>query len=75
MELGIKTEDTGQVSKHCLSLKTFIPNFLAFLVSSRVETSCIRKMSFSVTSAKREFIRELKQQRRERQRKRCKTMD
>ena len=31
----IRTEDTGHVSKlllkHCLSLKTFIPNFVAFL--------------------------------------------
>ena len=41
--------------KHCLSLKTFIPNFVAFFVSLAVVISCIRKMSFSVTSAKREF--------------------
>ena len=41
--------------KHCLSLKTFIPNFVAFLVSLGIVISCIRKMSLSVTSAKREF--------------------
>ena len=40
--------------KHCLSLKNFIPNFVAFLVSLGIEISCIRKMSFSVTSAKQE---------------------
>ena len=43
--------------KHCLSLKTFIPNFVAFFVSLAVVISCVRKMSFSVTSAKREFTR------------------
>ena len=41
--------------KHCLSLKTFIPNFVAFLVSLGTVIYCIRKMSFPVTSAKREF--------------------
>ena len=43
------------VLKHCLSLKTFIPNFVAFFVSLAVVISCVRKMSYSVTSAKREF--------------------
>ena len=42
--------------KHCLSLKTFIPNFVAFLVSIGIVISCIHKMSFSVTSAKQEFM-------------------
>ena len=41
--------------KHCLSLKTFIPNFVAFFVSLGIVIFCIQKMSFSVTSAKREF--------------------
>ena len=41
--------------KHCLSLKTFIPNFVAFFVSLAVVISCVRKMSLSVTSAKQEF--------------------
>ena len=41
--------------KHCLSLKTFIPNFVAFFISLGIVISCIRKLSFSVTSAKREF--------------------
>ena len=41
--------------KHCLSLKTIIPNFVAFFVSLGNVKSCIRKMSFSVTSAKQEF--------------------
>ena len=41
--------------KHCLSLKTFIPNFVAFFVSLGIVISCIHKMSFSVTLAKREF--------------------
>ena len=41
--------------KYCLSLKTFIPNFVAYLVSLGIVISCIHKMSFSVTSAKREF--------------------
>ena len=61
--LAIRTEqseDDGHVSKlcqlkHCLSLKTFIPNFVAFFVSLGNVISCIRKMSFSVTSTKREF--------------------
>ena len=37
------------------SLKIFVPNFVAFFVSLGIVISCIRKMSFSVTSAKREF--------------------
>ena len=41
--------------KHCLSLKTIIPNFVAFFVSLGIVISCIHKMSFSVTSAKQEF--------------------
>ena len=41
--------------KHCLSPKTFIPTFVAFFVSLGIVISCIRKMSFSVTSAKQEF--------------------
>ena len=41
--------------KLCLSLKTFIPNFVVFFVSLGIVISCIRKMSFSVTSTKREF--------------------
>ena len=41
--------------KYCLSLKTFIPNFVALFVSLGVVISCICEMSFSVTSAKREF--------------------
>ena len=41
--------------KHCVSLKTFIPNFVAFLASLGIVISCIRKMSFSVTSEKRAF--------------------
>ena len=39
------------VLKHCLSLKTIIPNFVAFLVSLRIAISCVRKMSFWVNSA------------------------
>ena len=57
--LAVRTEDTGHVSKlglkHCLSLQTFIPNFAAYLVSLGIVLFCIRKMSFSVSSAKREF--------------------
>ena len=55
---GEKTLDmwANCVLKHCLSLKTFIPNFVAFFVSLAVVISCVRKMSFSVTSAKREFM-------------------
>ena len=56
--LAIRTEDTGHVSKLCvktLSLKTIIPNFVAFFVSLGIVISCIRKMSFSVTSTKREL--------------------
>ena len=41
--------------KYCLSLKTFIPNFVALFVSLGVVISCICEMSFSVTLAKREF--------------------
>ena len=41
--------------KHCLSHETFMPNFVVFLVSLGIVISCIRKMSFSVNSAKREF--------------------
>ena len=54
---GQKTLDmwTNCVLKHCLSLNTFIPNFVAFLVSLGIVISCIGKMSFSVTSVKREF--------------------
>ena len=43
------------VLKHCLSLKTFIPNLVAFFVSLGIVISCIRKMSFSIISAKQEF--------------------
>ena len=59
--LAIRTEDTatGHVSKlcvkDCLSLKTFIPNFVAFFALLEIVIPCIHKMSFSVTSAKREF--------------------
>ena len=41
--------------KHCLSLKTIIPNIVAFFVSLGIVISCVRKMSFSVTSAEQEF--------------------
>ena len=41
--------------KYCLSLKTIIPNFVAFFISLGIVTSFIRKMSFSVTSAKQEL--------------------
>ena len=54
--LAIRTEDTGHGNKLCvktlLSLKTIISNFVAFFVSLGIVMSCIRKMSFSVTSAK-----------------------
>ena len=55
--LAIRTEDTGHVSKLCVktSLKTFVPNFVAFFVSLGIVISYIRMMSFAVTSAKREF--------------------
>ena len=36
------------VLKHCLSLKTFIANFIDFFVSLGFVISCTRKMSFSV---------------------------
>ena len=42
--------------KHCLSLKNFIPNFVAFFGIIRNLISCVRRMSFSVTSAKRVCI-------------------
>ena len=45
--------------KHCLSLKTFIPNFVAFFVLLEIAISFIRKMSLSVTSAHREFTPDL----------------
>ena len=41
--------------KHCLSLKTIIPNFIAYFVSLGIVISCICKMLFSATSAKEEF--------------------
>ena len=40
---------------NCLALKTIVPNFVAFFVSSGIVISCIRKMSFPVTSVKQEF--------------------
>ena len=43
-------------SKHCLSLKTFMPKFVAFIVSLGDLISCIRGMSFSVTLAILELI-------------------
>ena len=57
--LGQKTLDmwANCVLKHCLSLKTIIPNCVAFfvLLGIVIHVSFIRKMSFSVTSAKQEF--------------------
>ena len=41
--------------KHDLLLKTFIPHFVPFFVLLGIALSCIRKMSFSVTSTKREL--------------------
>ena len=41
---------------HCLSLKTIIPNFVAFFVSLGIVISFIRKILFSVTSEKQEFM-------------------
>ena len=52
-ELG--DHDRNCVLKHCLYLKIFIPNFVAFFVSLEFVISCVRKMPFSATSAKREF--------------------
>ena len=43
------------MSKHCLSLKTILPNFVAFFVSLVIVISRISKMVFAVTSAKQEF--------------------
>ena len=47
---GEKTLDmwANCVSKHCLSLKTFIPNFVAFFVSLGIVIFCIRRKMFSV---------------------------
>ena len=55
---GEKTLDmwANFVLKHCLSLKIFIRNFVAFFVLLAIVISCIHKMSFSVTSEKREQI-------------------
>ena len=57
--LAIRIEDIGHVSKLCVKtlfgLKTIIPNFVAFFVLLGIVISCIRKMLFSVTSAKEEF--------------------
>ena len=49
--LAIRTEDNRHVSKLCVKtlLISFIPNFVAFLVSLGIVISCICKMSFSVT--------------------------
>ena len=44
--------------KDFLSLKTFIPNFVAFFVSTGIVISCVYKMSFSVTSAKCPLVRD-----------------
>ena len=54
---GEKTLDmwANCVLKHCLSLKTFIPYFVAFFLSLVIVISFICKMSFLVTSAKQEF--------------------
>ena len=43
------------MSKHCVPLKTVIPNFIAFFVLLGITLPCIHMTSFSVTSAKREF--------------------
>ena len=54
-----RAEGTGHVVncvlKYCLPFKTFIPVFAAFFVLLGIALSCICKMSFQVTSAKREF--------------------
>ena len=36
------------VLKHCLSLKAFVPNFVAFLVLLGIVISCIRMMLFYI---------------------------
>ena len=56
---GQKTLDmwANCVLKHRLPIKSFIPNFVAFFVLLVIALSCIRKMSSTVTSAKREFTR------------------
>ena len=58
-KLAIRIEDTGHVSKLCVKtlfiFETIIPNFVAFFVSLGIVILCVRKMSFSVTSAKQEF--------------------
>ena len=41
--------------KHCLPLKTFIPNFVAFFVLLGIALSCIWKIFSSVTTTKWEF--------------------
>ena len=53
---GQKTLDmwANCVLKHCFSLKTIIPNLVAFFVSLGIVISCVRKMSFSVTSEKQD---------------------
>ena len=53
--LAIRTEDTGHVSKLCDKTLFVSEDFHSFFVSLRIVLSCIRKMSFLVTSAKREF--------------------
>ena len=59
--LAIRTEDTGHVSKfnfvlkHCFSLETFIPKFVAFFVPLGIVIFCIRKMSFLGSFGKTEF--------------------
>ena len=56
---AVRAEDTGHVRKlcikHCLTLKTFIPNFVASLMLLEIVLSCIHMMSSSVTSAKPEL--------------------
>ena len=42
--------------KHCLTLKTFIPNFVAYCVLLEIALSCICMMLSSVTLAKWEFM-------------------
>ena len=57
----VRADDTGHVSKLCvklkhyLPLKTFVTNFVALFVLLKIALFCIRKMSSSVTSAKRKF--------------------
>ena len=45
----------NRVLKHCLSLKTLISDFVALFCIITNLISCIRRMSFSVTSGKQEF--------------------